>query len=262
MDRRHFLMGSAAAGAALGSSALASPNDTVRVACVGLRGRGTAHIAAYSKMKNVEIAAFCDVDDSVMAMRTKQLEKDGIKAPAAYRDLRKLLEDKSIDAISIATPNHQHTLQTIWACQAGKDVYVEKPCSATICSRRGRSRPRRRNTTAWCSTAARAAPRRPSGEAVEKMREGLPSATIYMARGLCFKWRDTIRREKPAPVPAGVDYDLWLGPASATAEFTPNRFHYNWHWFWEYGQRRHRQPGRPPDGSGPLGPGREGHCPG
>jgi predicted dehydrogenase len=232
MDRRHFLMGSAAAGAALGSSALASPNDTVRVACVGLRGRGTAHIGAYSKMKNVEIAAFCDVDDSVMAMRIKQLEKDGIKKPAAYRDLRKLLEDKSIDAVSIATPNHQHTLQTIWACQAGKDVYVEKPCSYNMFEARQVSAAQKKfNRIVQHGSQSRSTPA--IREAVEKMREGL-IGDVYMARGLCFKWRDTIGREKPAPVPAGVDYDLWLGPAPKR-EFTKNRFHYNWHWFWDYG---------------------------
>ena len=123
-------MGSlASAGAGLRSAALASPNDTVRVACVGVHGQGRTHIRRYSEMRNVEIAAICDVDESVLNARVAELEKAGKKRPAAFTDLRKLLEDKTIDAISIATPNHQHTLQTVWACQAGKDVYVEKPCS-------------------------------------------------------------------------------------------------------------------------------------
>jgi len=133
MNRRTFLMGSlASAAVATRVSALPSPNDTVRVACVGLRGRGTAHIRAYPKLPNVEIAALCDVDESVLAERLKNVESATNKRPATYTDVRKLLEDKSIDAISIATPNHTHTLLTVWGCQAGKDVYVEKPCSHNI----------------------------------------------------------------------------------------------------------------------------------
>src|SRR5205085_11999381 len=125
---RHFLMGSMAA-AARPARSLASANDTVRVACVGVRGQGRTHITRYSQMQNVEIAALCDIDESVLNSRLEMVEKMGKKRPAAFTDVRKLLEDKNIDAISIATPNHNHTLQTVWACQAGKHVYVEKPCS-------------------------------------------------------------------------------------------------------------------------------------
>jgi len=114
MNRRHFLMSSLAA-AAVRSSTLASPNDTVRVACVGVRGQGQTHIERYLPMPNVEIAAICDIDESVLNQRINEVEKAGKKRPAAFTDLRKLLEDKSIDAISIATPNHNHTLQTVWA---------------------------------------------------------------------------------------------------------------------------------------------------
>ena len=157
MNRRYFLMGSlASAGAALHPNALGSPNDTVRVACVGVRRQGYEHLQRYSAMRNVEIAAICDVDESVLNARVSEVEKSGKKRPAAYTDLRKLLEDKSIDAISIATPNHHHTLQTIWACQAGKDVYVEKPCSHDMFEARQIVR-RHRSTTAWCSTAPIAA---------------------------------------------------------------------------------------------------------
>src|SRR5215471_112547 len=131
-QRRHFLMTSTAAATLTRSSALASPNDTVRVACVGVRGQGQSHIRAYAKMPNVEIAALCDVDESVLNQRLSDAEKLTKKRPAAFTDLRKLLEDKSIDAISIATPNHNHALQAIWGCQAGKDVYVEKPCAHDI----------------------------------------------------------------------------------------------------------------------------------
>src|SRR5579872_2240663 len=129
MNRRYFLSSALSAAALVPARASSSANDTVRVACVGVHARGRNHITAYSKMDNVEIAAICDVDESVLNARLNELEKAGKKRPAGYTDLRKLLEDKSIDAISIASPNHHHTLQTVWSCQAGKDVYVEKPCS-------------------------------------------------------------------------------------------------------------------------------------
>ena len=115
MNRRHFLMNSAAA---LGSSALAaaaSPNDTIRIAVVGMNGRGKSHLQAFTSLPKVDLVAVCDIDDAVLAKGAKFVEEKRGKAPATYKDLRKLLEDKSIDAISIATPNHLHTLQTVWA---------------------------------------------------------------------------------------------------------------------------------------------------
>ena len=120
---------SSAVAAPLRASALASPNDTVRVACVGVRGKIIDHVQPYLKMKNVEIAAICDIDEAVLDSRIAEVAAAGKKRPARHVDIRKVLEDKSIDAVSIATPNHSHTMQTIWACQAGKDVYVEKPCA-------------------------------------------------------------------------------------------------------------------------------------
>jgi predicted dehydrogenase len=132
MQRRYFLMSSSAAAAAMRSSGLASPNDTVRVACVGVKSQGQNHIRAYARMPNVEIAAICDIDEAVLEQRLTDAEKLTKKRPAGFTDLRKLLEDKSIDAISIATPNHNHALEAIWGCQAGKDVYVEKPCAYNI----------------------------------------------------------------------------------------------------------------------------------
>jgi predicted dehydrogenase len=224
-------MGSLAASAALRKGASASPNDTVRVACVGVRGRGRSHIRAYSQMPNVEIVAMCDIDESVLNSRLSDLEKTNGKRPAAFTDLRKLLEDKSIDAISIATPNHHHTLQTIWACQAGKDVYVEKPCSHDMFeARQIVAAAQKYNRVVQQGTQQRSAIGR---EAVRQMREGL-IGDVYMARGLCYKRRDTISRKPVEAVPAGVNYDLWLGPAPEHP-FTANRFHYNWHWFWDYG---------------------------
>jgi predicted dehydrogenase len=221
----------AAAGASLRSSALASPNDTVRVACVGVHGQGRTHIRRYSEMENVEIAAICDVDESVLNARVSELEKAGKKRPTPYTDLRKLLEDKSIDAISIATPNHNHTLQTVWACQAGKDVYVEKPCAHDMFeAKQIVAAAQKYNRLVQHGTNSRSSIAR---EAIQHMRDGL-IGDVYMARGLCFKWRDTIGRKPVEPIPAGVHYDLWLGPAPKH-EFTQNRFHYTWHWFWDYG---------------------------
>jgi predicted dehydrogenase len=226
-------MGSAAlAGTAL-RTARASANDTVRIACVGLRSRGGNHLDGYSKLPNVEIAALVDIDERVLAKRTKQLESNGKKKPACYADLRKLLEDKSIDAISIATPNHHHTLQTIWACQAEKDVYVEKPCSHNmfeakqiVAAAQKHKRVVQHGSQSRSSEALQ--------EAVKGLHDGSVIGDVYMARGLCFKWRDTIGRKPVSPVPDGVNYDLWLGPAPRR-DFTENRFHYNWHWFWDYG---------------------------
>jgi predicted dehydrogenase len=172
------------------------------------------------------------VDETVLNQRTQEMVSAGKKKPAGYTDVRKLLEDKSIDAISIATPNHWHSLMGIWACQAGKDVYVEKPCSHNIFEGRQLVRAAEKynrivqhGTNSRSGVAVR--------EAVQKMREGL-IGEVYMARGLCFKWRDTIGRKPEEAVPAGVDYNLWTGPAPLGA-FTRNRFHYNWHWFWDYG---------------------------
>jgi predicted dehydrogenase len=230
LDRRHFIAGAAvAAGSKL---SLASPNDTIRVGIVGVRGQGNSHIREYLKMKNVEIAAVCDVDESVLDKRLGEIETASGKKPARHIDIRKMLEDKSIDAVSIATPNHSHSLQAIWSLQAGKDVYVEKPCSHNIFEARQLvAATRKYNKLVQHGTNSRsgAALR----EVMQKMDEGL-IGDVYMARGLCFKWRDTIGREPDSPVPAGVHYDQWLGPAPKRA-FSKNRFHYNWHWNWDYG---------------------------
>ena len=229
MNRRYFLMSAAAAVAV---PRLRSANDTIRVACVGVRGQGRSHIGSYLKMQNVEIAAICDIDEKVLNDRIKMVEDATQKKPAAFTDFRKLLEDKSIDAVSIATPNHNHTFQTVLACQAGKDVYVEKPCSHNVFeSKQIVAAAKKYNRLGQHGTNSR------SGvglrEAVQKLNDGV-IGDLYMARGLCYKWRDTIKRTPPEPVPAGVHYDLWLGPAPQH-EFTKNRFHYNWHWFWDYG---------------------------
>jgi len=198
-------------------------NDRVRLAVCGLHGRGKDHLGGFSRLTNVEIAALCDVDESLLKARS---------GTQTFVDVRKLLEDKSIDAISIATPNHWHSLMAIWACQAGKDVYVEKPCSHNFWEGRQLVRAAQKynrivqhGTQIRSSAAVR--------EGIEKIHQGL-IGDVYLARGLCFKWRDTIGRTPAEAVPAGVHYDLWSGPAPQKP-FTRNRFHYNWHWIWDTG---------------------------
>ena len=232
MNRRYFLMGSAAATATQAARAFQSPNDTVRVAVVGCGGRGNSHMSAWTSMPNVELAALVDVDDSHSERYVGSLQKAGKKAVPTFRDIRKVLDDKNIDAVSIASPNHWHTLQTIWACQAGKDVYVEKPCSHNVFeSRQIVAAARKYNRMVQMGSQSRSSPA--LQEAVQKMRDG-EFGEIYMARGLCFKARNTIGKTPVEAVPPGVDYDMWTGPAPLRP-FTKNRFHYNWHWFWDTG---------------------------
>ncbi len=232
MERRYFLLGSAVALGACRTRLSHSPSETVRVACIGLGAQGRQHLNAYSQLPNVEIAAICDIDDAQISRALALLADLDVPKPQVYKDFRKILDDKSIQALSIASPNHWHTLMTIWGCQAGKDIYVEKPCSHNIfearqivAAARKYDRMVQQGTQIRSSVAVR--------EAVQNLREGL-IGDVYLARGLCFKWRNSIGRMPVEPAPAGVDYDLWNGPAPAHA-FTRNRFHYNWHWFWDLG---------------------------
>ena len=233
--RRTFLKSSAlAAGLATAASAkrVVGANDRVRVAVVGLHGRGWDHVKGYQAVPGVEIAYFCDADENVINKRLDECDKMGIAKPKTHFDIRKLLEEKDVDALSVATPNHWHSLMGIWTAQAGKDLYLEKPCSHNwwegrqlvnavdkykiVCQHGSQCR---------SSVAIR--------EAMDNMQSGLVG-DLYMARGLCYKWRPTIGHALPEPVPPGVHYDLWTGPAPLKP-FTKNRFHYNWHWIWDTG---------------------------
>ncbi|HUI53498.1 MAG TPA: Gfo/Idh/MocA family oxidoreductase [Bryobacteraceae bacterium] len=232
MDRRSFLKAGAAAAAMVQSGRVMGANDRVRIAVIGLRGRGFDHIKRYQTIPGVEIAAVCDVDENVMAMRLADIDKLGLAKPKTFIDYREVLGDKSIDAVSITTPNHWHALMGIWACQAEKDAYVEKPCSHSwwegkqlVAAAAKYNRIVQHGTQSRSSLGAK--------EAIQHLRDGL-LGDVYLARGLCYKWRDTIGRKPKEPVPAGVHYDLWLGPAPDRG-FTLNRFHYNWHWFWDTG---------------------------
>lgn len=232
MNRRYFFMGSLAAAASQTVRLSASPNDTVRVAVVGCGGRGSSHMGAWTSQNNVELAALVDVDDSHSERYVGSLQKRGKQPVPTFRDIRKVLEDKNIDAVSIASPNHWHTLQTIWACQAGKDVYVEKPCSHNVFeSRQIVAAARKYNRIVQMGSQSRSSTA--LQEAVQKLKTG-EFGEVYMARALCFKARNTIGKTPVEAVPPGVDYDMWSGPAQLKP-FTKNRFHYNWHWFWDYG---------------------------
>ena len=231
MNRRHFMMGSAAVlGAA--SATFGNPADTVRVAVIGIGGRGKDHIGGMSKLQDVEIAGLADIDDAHAEVAVQQVVKLGRKAPQAFRDFRKILDDKTIDAVTIATPNHWHTLAAIWACQAGKDVYVEKPCAYNMFeAKQIVAAARKYNRMVQQGSQIRSSVGVQQG--IQQIKDGL-IGDVYLSRGLCFKWRNTIGHENPGPVPPGVDFDMWLGPAPMRP-FQSNRFHYNWHWFWDTG---------------------------
>ena len=242
VTRRDFLKTSAKTGAGLAAlgriTFISQPqrvfgaNDRVQVAIIGLNGRGGDHIKGFSRLANAQIAALCDVDPRVLDKRLAQMDKQGLPKPKTYADIRKLLDDKSIDAISIATPNHWHSLMAIWGCQAGKDAYVEKPCSHNWWEGKQLVEAAAKyNRIVQHGTQSR------SGkgviEGIKQINDGL-IGEVYLARGLCYKWRDTIGRASEEPVPSGVNYDLWTGPAPMKP-FTRNRFHYNWHWIWDTG---------------------------
>jgi predicted dehydrogenase len=237
IERREFIkttgkaITAGAAALALGGKILGA-SDRVRVAVCGVRGRGNDHIRGFAGVPGTELAALCDVDQNVSNQRVEQIEKMGLPRPKSYVDVRKLLEDKDIDAISIATPNHWHSLMAIWACQAGKDVYVEKPCSHNAFEGRQLvAAVKKYNRICQHGSQSRSNPG--MLEAIRHLSDGT-IGDVYLASAICYKWRPSIGRAKPEPVPAGVDYDLWTGPAPMKP-FTRNRFHYNWHWIWDTG---------------------------
>lgn len=231
MQRRTFLLaGAAAAGGKL--SGQNSPNDTIRVAVLGVNGRGRDHIEGFQKLKNVEVAVLCDPDRNLAASRAAAFEKAYGRAVRTETDLRRVFDDRTIDAVSIATPNHWHALATIWACQAGKDVYVEKPGSHNVFEgRKMVEAAAKYNRIVQHGVQLRSSPA--IQEAVSKLREGL-IGKLYMARAIIFRWRPSIGRRPSEPVPPQLDYNLWLGPA-AERPFSRRWVHYNWHWHWDFG---------------------------
>ena len=232
INRREFVKTSAVATSGPFVLARTARTDTVRVGVVGLRGQGQDHLTGFQALPGVEVTAICDVDDEVITGTRKCFADWGWKQPKSFKDMRHLLEDREVDAVSFATPNHWHALGTIWACQAGKHVYVEKPAShnlregrRTVEAARQYGRVVQVGHQMRSSIAARAA--------IDFLASG-QLGEVYMAKGLCYKWRDTISKTPDETVPPGVAYDLWLGPAPRRP-FSRNRFHYNWHWHWDYG---------------------------
>ena len=237
-------------------------NDRVVTAQIGIRGQGNALKKGFAQLKNVEIKTLCDVDENLFASRANDkgvLEKVPTFKPHYQQDLRKVLEDKDIDAVVIAVPNHWHALASIWATQAGKHVYVEKPASHTMWEGRQMvNAARAYNKIMQVGTMNRS---RPAVIDAIKFMQGGGIGKVYMARGLCFKPRLNIGQYPDGPMAATdpthpftvggkgsadipgpytaeylakVNYDLWIGPAPARP-FNRNRFHYNWHWQWDYG---------------------------
>jgi len=234
-SRRYFLKGTAAVSAGLMCSTklrAIGANDAVRIAVVGFHARGQAHIAAFGKQSDVRITALCDADQHVLEQGVADQEKKGNKV-VGYEDVRKLLEDKNVDAIATATPNHWHSLITVWACQAGKDVYVDKPISHNIWEGR-----KCVEAAAKYNRVVQHGTQRRSDEGYRKLVESLQGGKlgkILYARGLCYKPRPSIGKVSgPQPIPAGVNYDLWCGPAPMEPLMRKN-LHYDWHWVWPTG---------------------------
>jgi predicted dehydrogenase len=244
-QRRDFIKKSLIGGAGLaiggmGFSAksygsILGANDRINVAVIGIRGRGVSHIDAWCELKeshNVRLKTLCDTDEQFFDPRSKTVfDKSGIK-PTTEWDMRKVLDDKEIDIVSFATPNHWHALGTIWACQAGKHVYVEKPASHNIWEgRKMIEASRKYNKRIQVGFQNRSIP-----NVMEAMKflHGGGIGEVYMARGLCVKPRDSFGIAKDSTPPASLHYDRWLGPAPYRP-YNEKRGHYNWHWFWDTG---------------------------
>jgi predicted dehydrogenase len=231
MNRRSFLMTPGLFPAA-GAASWAGANDRARLGIVGVRGRGNDHIKFLSQIASAQVAAVCDVDQTNVERAQASVIKLGQPKPSGFADMRRMFDDKSIDAVTVANTNHWHALSTIWAARAGKDVYVEKPASHNISEgRKMVEAARKYKRIVHVGMQSRTTPHKI--RAIELLREGV-IGQVYMAKGLCFKRRVTIGKSPDGPPPPGVDYDAWLGPAPKRP-FNPNRFHYTWHWFWDYG---------------------------
>ena len=243
LSRREFFENSmfAAAAAALanrtGSTFAAdevAPGsaEILRVAVVGVNGRGGSHIDGFGKRKDCEIAAIVDVDEVVGNKRADAIEKQYGKRPKVYLDMRECFADKSIHIASIATPNHWHSLAAIWAIQAGKDVYVEKPVSHNVFEgRQVVEAARKYKKIVQTGTQSRSNPG--MRNLIQHIHDG-GIGEVKLARGLCYKPRGSIGPRGNYDVPASVNYDLWSGPAQMTTLTRP-KLHYDWHWQWETG---------------------------
>ena len=230
--RRTFLQASLSASAIAAGSRFAAPNDRVGIGLIGCGGISVADTNAFLAHPESEIVAICDVDDAQIEKTQQRLEKLGRKRPAAFKDFRRVVELKEVDVCLVCTPDHWHALPLIAACQAGKDVYVEKPLATSIGEGRAM-----RDAAQKHSRVCRMRTQWRSGEHYREAVELVRSGKIGKVRQVrCWAYLDWIRdigNPSDSPVPAGVDYEMWLGPAPARP-FNPNRFHFNFRWFWDY----------------------------
>jgi predicted dehydrogenase len=240
VSRRQFLGSSAknAAGMAAGmvglagSVAHASPGERVSVAVIGVRNQGRFLAGSFARFADVDVTMVCDVDERLHPLAAEVVQENQQRAPRRVQDYRRVLDDMSIDAVVIATPDHWHAPLTIAACIAGKDVYVEVPASHSV--REGR---RMVDAAQKCGRVVQSGLQQRSGshfrDAIAFVRSG-KLGSVKLAKAWTIHQRKSIGFKQEGPAPDCVDYDRWLGPAAARA-FHPNRFHYNWRWFWEYG---------------------------
>ncbi len=207
-----------------------SPNDTVGVGLIGCKGMGWSNLSSMLKIPAVQCVALCDVDDAVLRQRAADLEKINIK-PALFSDYRKMLAMKEVDVVIIATPDHWHCLMTVDACAAGKDVYVEKPLSnsigeASVMVAAAKRYNRLVQVNQWQRSQQH------FKDAIAYVHSG-KLGTIAQTKTWMYNGHAILPQAANAPVPAGVDYGMWLGPA-LRRDFNPNRFHYNFRWYWDY----------------------------
>lgn len=230
--RRQFVQ-AAAAAIATARFPILGANDRVNVGIVGLGGRGTDHIRFYSKLPDdCHIAALCDVNQAARERAQALVRKLNNYEAKEYSDMRSMFESKDIDAVSLPLPNHWHALATVWACQAGKDVYVEKPASHNVYEGRQMVKAARKyNRMVQVGSQSRSIPYKV--RAIQLLREGA-IGQIYHARGECFRRRFSIGHTPDEPVPPGLNWDEFLGPAQ-WKPYSKNKYAYNWHWFWDTG---------------------------
>ena len=228
MTRRTLL-----AASVLSAARVRGANERVNVTLVGLGGRGQDHARFYSEVSAANITGICDVNQAARERGSALVEKLTGRKPKEYADMRRVFDDKSVDAVSMATPNHWHALGTIWACQAGKDVYCEKPASHNIYEG-GQMIAAARKYGRMVQVGSQSRSIAHKIEAIRLLNEGV-IGKVYLAKGLCYKRRKSIGHKPDMTTPPpGVDWDRFLGPAPLRP-FNENRFAYNWHWFWDTG---------------------------
>ncbi len=231
---RRTIVKGAAAAAVVNSrlSRVLGANGRVNMAVVGVGGRGTNHLQEYVKIEGAHVAAVVDVNQAAQEKAVALVEKARGHKPKTYYDMRDAFQDKNIDAVSIATPNHWHVLAALWAVQAGKDVYVEKPVSHNIWEAYQLVKAARQyGKIVQVGQQSRSIPHKM--QAMKLLHDGA-IGKVYMAKGLCYKRRKSIGHTPDEPAPAGIQWETFLGPAPVKP-FSWNKFRYNWHWFWDTG---------------------------